>query len=371
MFSWNKLIFGEKSVGINIKSVKEFIKSPFLFNQWYVAGRSDEFDRNPKSRTLLDLSIVFYRTEAGELNAMQNRCLHRAFPLSKGSMEGDNIKCGYHGACYNTQGEIVRIPGQTTPPPKKKLRKYPVKEVGQFVLIWMGEGTADMSKFPTPSISHYEDPNYRTIDGYYHIKGSYLFMQENLHDLNHVPILHAESFNIDERFLDLTPPLEETETERGVSARRVHVYGKDRFLPPSVLEAVQGKDLWRVDYGIAPAPGIYEAQIITGFGENEGDGDKPMNQYIMHFMTPETKTTCHYWWAVSLDHGTEGNDEFWQHFPAAFEIGFVEDVDACESMQTLLSNEQGEVRDVNFAADHHALMFRRVFAQWQADEYGD
>lgn len=358
-------------MAINIKSVKEFVESPFLYDQWYVAGTVEEFDRNPKSRRLLEQSIVFYRTEAGELNAMQNRCLHRAFPLSKGKMEGDNLKCGYHGACYNTEGEIVRIPGQKSPVPKKKLRKYPVKEVGKFVLIWMGEGEADMSKFPTRSVTHYEDTTYRTINGYYHIKGSYLFMQENLHDLNHVPILHGDSFNMDERFLDLTPPLELSETDRGVLARRVHVYGKDKFLPPSVMKEVEGKELWRVDYGVAPAPGIYEAQIITGFGENEGDGDRAMNQYIMHFMTPETKTSCHYWWAVSLDHGTQGNEEFWDFFPGSFEIGFVEDVDACESMQSLLSEEGEAIRDVNFAADQHALMFRRQFAAWQIAEHGD
>ena len=79
----------------DIRSVKDYVKMPFLFNHWYVAGMGEEFDRTPKERTLLERSLVFYRTEAGELVALQNRCLHRSFPLSESKLVGDNLVCGY------------------------------------------------------------------------------------------------------------------------------------------------------------------------------------------------------------------------------------------------------------------------------------
>ena len=58
-----------------IRSVKDYIRLPLCYNHWFVAGLKEEFDQKPPAKTLLERSIVFYRTEAGELVAMQNRCL--------------------------------------------------------------------------------------------------------------------------------------------------------------------------------------------------------------------------------------------------------------------------------------------------------
>ena len=70
------------------------------------------FGQEPVGKTLLERSIVFYRKEAGDLVAMQNRCLHRSFPLSKGFREGDNLVCRYHGIRYAPDGSLARVPCQ-------------------------------------------------------------------------------------------------------------------------------------------------------------------------------------------------------------------------------------------------------------------
>ncbi|MFK8021905.1 MAG: Rieske 2Fe-2S domain-containing protein [Pseudomonadales bacterium] len=357
---------------MNIKSVKDYIALPLLYNHWYVAGTVTEFSEHPKAKILLEKSIVFYRTSSGELTALQNRCLHRAYPLSKGKLEGDNIVCGYHGARFNTEGELVRIPCQKRTP-KLKLRKYPVKEIGPLVMIWMGDGEADESRYPESGLSHLADPAVKILDGYYHVKGSYLFMQENLHDLTHIPYLHRESFNVDDRFFDAPPP-EVTKTDRGVVAKQIHGEHTLRtFLTPSVLTAVEDKQLWRVDYDVAPSPGLHLNQIITGFGEKEGDGNESdlMNTHIMHFLTPETKTTCHYWFAISIDYFSSGDEAFLEAMPAFFERGFLEDLDACDSMQQLLNTETGDFKDANFAGDKSGMLFRGVMLGWAKEEYAD
>lgn len=112
-----------------IRDTKTYIDLPLLLEHWYVAGLTEEFGRDLLGRTLLEKSIVFYRTEAGELIALQNRCLHRSFPLSESKLVGDNIVCGYHGIEYSPQGDIKNVPCQTQCP-KGKLRKYPTKELG-------------------------------------------------------------------------------------------------------------------------------------------------------------------------------------------------------------------------------------------------
>lgn len=347
-----------------VRNVKEYLELPLLHEHWYVAGTVDEFTSDPCARTLLEESIVFYRTSSGELTALQNRCLHRSFPLSSSKVEGDNIVCGYHGACYNSQGQVIRVPSQSNAP-DASLRKFPVREIGPFVWIWMGEGEADESRLP--QVSHLADPKFRTIHGAYHVEGSYLLMQENLHDLSHLAYLHHESFEIDDQFFD--NPLEIYETERGVVAKRIHLYNQNKFLPPSVLESLGDTQLWRTDWGVAPSPGVYEAKIHTGRGANEGDGDTPLEQFIMHFLTPETMTTCHYWYAVSLDHGIE-DDMYFEMAPMGFEMGFVEDINACKEMQELLTSQQPGFAEHNFGSDRHGLLFRRVVEEWVGEEYG-
>ena len=66
----------------------------FLRNYWYVAARSEEIGRSLMRRVILNEPIVFYRTEAGEAVAMEDRCCHRSVPLSIGKLVADTVQCG-------------------------------------------------------------------------------------------------------------------------------------------------------------------------------------------------------------------------------------------------------------------------------------
>lgn len=50
-----------------LKDLKAYTQLPLLFDHWYVAGFTAEFSREPKAKTLLERSIVFYRKEDGGL----------------------------------------------------------------------------------------------------------------------------------------------------------------------------------------------------------------------------------------------------------------------------------------------------------------
>lgn len=70
----------------------------FIHNAWYVGALSHEVASDALfARRLLDLPILFYRTEAGTPVAMLDRCPHRFAYLSKGRRIGDAIECVYHG----------------------------------------------------------------------------------------------------------------------------------------------------------------------------------------------------------------------------------------------------------------------------------
>src|SRR5262249_26088097 len=51
--------------------------------------------------------IVLARTERGEIFALEDRCAHRQFPLHKGIVSGETLRCAYHAWTYRKDGRLV------------------------------------------------------------------------------------------------------------------------------------------------------------------------------------------------------------------------------------------------------------------------
>ncbi|MEO0465825.1 MAG: aromatic ring-hydroxylating dioxygenase subunit alpha [Pseudomonadota bacterium] len=348
-----------------IKSVKDYIKLPFVYEHWYVAGTSEEFTEKPTAKTLLNRSIVLYRTPDGTPNAMQNRCLHRSFPLSEGFLEGDNLVCRYHGIRYTPEGQIARIPCQAQTS-DKKLRTYPLKEVGPFVFIWMGDPDT-VGEFP--DLYHLADPNYRTVHDFMTLEGNYLLLMENLNDLTHFAYLHKETFPFDDAFMDL--PTEVKMIDGRVWCERIDNTDTARsFLPPSFIQAAEGKHVERRDGGMCLTPGIFLGNAPLYIGTEDDPDRRAFNQRIAHYATPETETTSHYWWSMSLDF-EQDNDMFFEVMKPHLNKGFDEDKWAIQHMQELLSNDQVDYEEMIIAGDQAGLLHRRVMLKHVQAEHGD
>src|SRR6266849_254105 len=99
----------------------------FLKNTWYVAAWSHEIAADGMlARTITRVPLLFWRDGAGGVVALDDRCCHRAAPLSKGRREGDNIRCMYHGLLFDKTGKCIEIPSQDFIPPAAKVRAYPL-----------------------------------------------------------------------------------------------------------------------------------------------------------------------------------------------------------------------------------------------------
>lgn len=86
----------------------------FLRNCWYVAAWDHEIGPEQLfQRTILGQSLLLFRTSAGNVVALDNKCCHRHAPLSLGRREGDCVRCMYHGLKFGPDGKCVEIPGQT------------------------------------------------------------------------------------------------------------------------------------------------------------------------------------------------------------------------------------------------------------------
>ena len=165
----------------------------FVYNAWYIGAWADEVKpRGVLGRVLLELPVVFYRTEDGTALALEDRCCHRALPLSHGCVIGDQLQCGYLGLIYDRDGVCVKVPGQERVPAKAKVRSYPVVEQDEMLWIWMGEpALAD----PALIVRHpwHNDPAWTWIKDRYSINANYQLITDNLMDLTHVGYVHQRT----------------------------------------------------------------------------------------------------------------------------------------------------------------------------------
>jgi vanillate O-demethylase monooxygenase subunit len=263
----------------------------FLRNQWYVAATAQELGRSLLARTILSEPLVFYRTEAGVPVAMEDRCPHRRAPLSLGKLAGDIVQCPYHGMEFAPDGKCVRVPGQTSIPPRLKARTYPMAERHGWIWIWMGEAAkAD------PALIHdyhwNEKPGWEPVFGYTHVKAEYRLVVDNLMDLTHETFVHPTS--IGQTAVAETPIT--TTTENG----KVKV---SRVMPgipaPPLFAKVRGLktiDRWQHIYFDLPAHIRIDA---GGVPSDTKDMKQALNWMVQNAMTPETERTTHYFWSIS------------------------------------------------------------------------
>ena len=144
----------------------------FLRNCWYAAAWSNDLADTPVPKIFLNEKIVLFRTASGRPAALADQCCHRAAPLSRGEIQGENLACGYHGLQFDTSGRCVLVPGQTQVPPGAQVRSYPIHERWNVVWIWMGNPTlADPDKIPV--LTWLADSKWTVISGIIQVSSNY------------------------------------------------------------------------------------------------------------------------------------------------------------------------------------------------------
>jgi vanillate O-demethylase monooxygenase subunit len=91
---------------------------------------------NPVAVRLLDQDIVLFRTARG-VSAAADICAHRGAPLSMGKLEGERIRCAYHGYCYDAQGRCTEIPAHPDAPIPEKLHLRLFRSAERHGLVWV------------------------------------------------------------------------------------------------------------------------------------------------------------------------------------------------------------------------------------------
>jgi 5,5'-dehydrodivanillate O-demethylase len=85
--------------------------------------------------------VTLYRGQSGRLYALGDRCAHRGVQLAAGWVEGEEIRCFYHGWKYDSSGACIEQPAEKAGfAAKIRVRNYPAQEYLGLVFIYLGEG---------------------------------------------------------------------------------------------------------------------------------------------------------------------------------------------------------------------------------------
>lgn len=152
---------------------------------WYPLAWSHEVKRGKTHGvTFAGEPIVLARTESGKVFALEDRCAHRQVPLHQGVVDGESIRCGYHGWTYDCSGKCIDVPYLGRERLPNGVRSYPCREIEGLIFVF--PGNAELAdKRPLPAFGSVSDKKYKTRRFGRPVNCHYSFMHENLMDMNH------------------------------------------------------------------------------------------------------------------------------------------------------------------------------------------
>ncbi len=246
------------------------------------------------ARTLLDEPVVLFRGEDGVVQALADRCPHRFAPLSMGRVQGGGITCAYHGLAFGVGGACIANPhGPITR--AMAVRSYPVAEAHRAIWIWMGDpALADPALVRDLGFMD-TAPETAFSAGYLRGSANYQLFVDNVLDLTHTDTLHPSTLGGGA----ITRTRAQVEEKDGMISIKWHCINEvpPPLLAPRLPPGVDRVDSW-VEVSWSP-PGVMslESGAVQAGQPREG----APNSLNVHILTPETATTCHYFFAATRD----------------------------------------------------------------------
>ncbi|WP_432696671.1 Rieske 2Fe-2S domain-containing protein [Marinobacterium sp. YM272] len=313
----------------------------FPLNAWYVAAWDAEVGRTLLARTICDKEMVFYRRLDGTAVALADACWHRLLPLSVGSLDGDEVVCGYHGLKFNDAGRCTHMPSQETLNPSACVHSFPVVERHRFVWVWPGDPSkADPSLIP--DLGWFDDAAWAGDGRMTEVAADYRLVIDNLMDLTHETYVHASSIG-NEALAEA--PFEPSHGERTATITRWVLNEEAPAFWAAQLNKPGPVDRWQYIHFLAPATIVLDVGVApAGTGAPEGDRSQGVSMWVVHIPTPSTENTCYYFWC-HLRNYRVGEQGLTRRIMEAA-VGILrEDEDVIEAQQRAIDKNPG--RDFN------------------------
>ena len=139
---------------------------------------------------IMSQDYTLYRGQTGTAHLVDARCPHRGTLLSSGWIEGDALRCFYHGWKFEADGRCIEQPAEENGfCDKVSIGAYPVREYLGLVFAFLGTGR------PPEFQGH---PEFEQFDGMVEIDSysrdcNYFQNLENALDMSHIGFVHADN----------------------------------------------------------------------------------------------------------------------------------------------------------------------------------
>jgi 5,5'-dehydrodivanillate O-demethylase oxygenase subunit len=225
----------------------------YLRRFWHpIAIADDVKPGRAKPLRVMGDNFTLYRGEKGAFHLTEFRCPHRGTQLSVGWVEGDNIRCLYHGWKFDATGQCIEQPGETKSDFARKvsIATFPVQEYLGLVFGYFGPGQPP----PIPRYSVFENGGY--LDRSMYVRDCNYFQSiENGMDEVHVIFTHRDTTFSTSGHNDEVPLIEAEEKPYGmveIAHRSANRLRETHLLMPNILflklpPELPEEDKWR-DY---------------------------------------------------------------------------------------------------------------------------
>lgn len=330
--------------------------SAFPSDCWYALARSGDVDQEPLGLRALGLPVVLFRAADGSAVALEDRCAHRAYPLSSGVVVEGGLRCGLCGFVYDSDGQCVSVPTQPRVPFGAKVASYPVQERDGLVWVWLGEpGRARLAR--VPELPWLDDEAWAGVGGSSVVAAGYLLLHENFADVTQVPFVAPD---IAPSVIAVAPPLDVVVTETTVTLRREFAPAPLPGWQADLLGAGDAEfETLQEGYFLSPAVWV-DRWDVTG-----ADGTTARLRFT-HLVTPLDEGLSQLHWQVDRDFAV-GDDDADDLMLEMFGDYYDRVLAAMETAQEVLDVD-GPGPEVNVAADVAALKVREIVLAMLATE---
>ena len=154
---------------------------------WHPIYRAEDLKPGwAKPIKIMGEQFTLYRGDDGTPHVVDFRCPHRQTQLSVGWVEGDCIRCRFHGWKFDSSGQCIEQPAEKESFAEKiRIRSCPTQEYLKLIFVYFGEGEP-------PPLPRYPDFEKDTLWAETYVRPcNYVNNLEN--DPIHIPFTHRES----------------------------------------------------------------------------------------------------------------------------------------------------------------------------------
>ena len=166
---------------------------------------------------ILNEELTIYRSQAGAPHLVGSRCAHRSTILHTGWVEGDELRCMYHGWKYDGAGQCTERPAERdTGLPNVRIAGYPVYEYAGLIFAYFGPGPVPEFQLPRKDVC--ERPDGLIFARQQVWNCNWFQSVENAMDAVHVSFVHQKGRvgTFGQIVRQAIPELEYEETDSGI-----------------------------------------------------------------------------------------------------------------------------------------------------------